>query len=221
MNQPSAQLSASMLAEPVEALAAPSPVQVCVAETDFCTEVDATGAFTLAADVGGDVVLVFTGPNFTARLGLSGVPRGATVRIENITCSVGSGECHAANVQIITAPNAPPDCSAAMASPAVLWPPNHDMVPITIVGVVDPDGDPVAVTATDVSQNEAMDEPGSGNSGPDAQLDPLAVRAERSGQGNGRIYTISFVADDGQGGTCTGTVQVCVPHDQGQGTICG
>ena len=41
------------------------------------------------------------------------------------------------------------------------------------------------------------------------------VRAERSGTGNGRVYAITFKADDGKGGTCTATVNVVVPHDQG------
>lgn len=40
------------------------------------------------------------------------------------------------------------------------------------------------------------------------------VRAERNGTGNGRVYHIGFTADDGNGGTYTGTVAVCVPHDR-------
>ena len=200
---------------------AQSVVQVCVDGTSFCTEVDPTGAFTLAADVGGIVVLVFDGPDFTASLSLSDVPRGATIRIDDIVCSVISGQCRAADIDIIGVLNAPPDCSAASASPAVLWPPNHALVPIDIVGVADPDDDDLLITATDFSQNEAVDEPGSGNTDPDVQLDPLAVRAERSGQGNGRTYVITFVAEDDDGESCTGTVEVCVPHDQGQGDSCG
>lgn len=203
------------------AIVAASPVQVCVAGTNFCTEVDETGAFTLAANVGGDVVLVFDGPDFTARLSLQDVPFGATVRLVDIECSTTTGQCQAEDVEIVAPQNAPPICDAAVARPAVLWPPNHRMVPIAIVGVVDPDGDRVVVTATDVSSNEPVDAPGSGNTAPDAQLDPLAVRAERSGQGNGRVYAISFVADDGRGGRCTGSVLVCVPHDQGKGSACG
>ena len=201
--------------------APPSVVQVCVAGTGFCTTVDQSGSFTLSANVGGDVVLLFDGPNFSARLPLQDVPRGATVRIEDIVCSPGSGECRAGNVDIIPAANAAPDCSGAEARPAVLWPPNHALVRIAIVGVVDPDGDPITVTATDITQDEAVDAPGSGNTAPDAQLAPLAVRAERSGQGDGRLYAISFVADDGRGGLCTGAVLVCVPHDRGQGVTCG
>ena len=55
---------------------------------------------------------------------------------------------------------------------------------------------------------------GSGNTSPDGILAPLKVRAERSGQGNGRIYHIGFEATDGHGGVCTAVVLVCVPHDQ-------
>jgi hypothetical protein len=46
-------------------------VQVCVEGTTFCTFVDDDGVFTLAADVGGDVTLVFTGPDFVARVTLT------------------------------------------------------------------------------------------------------------------------------------------------------
>ncbi len=115
--------------------------------------------------------------------------------------------------------NEPPVCTGAMAGPSTVWPPNHKMVSIGISGVTDPDGDPVSITATSVFQ----DEPVPGTS-PDATLSPLAVRAERNGNpktpGNGRVYHVSFTADDGQGGTCTGEVTVCVPHDQGNGSTC-
>jgi len=42
------------------------------------------------------------------------------------------------------------------------------------------------------------------------------VRAERSGKGNDRVYAISFTATDPSGESCTGVVNVCVRHDQGQ-----
>ena len=40
------------------------------------------------------------------------------------------------------------------------------------------------------------------------------VLAERAGGGNGRVYTIYFTASDGNGGSCSGSVKVSVPHDQ-------
>src|SRR5205814_1044106 len=46
-----------------------------------------------------------------------------------------------------------------------------------------------------------------------------SVRAERTGTsgvpGNGRVYAINFTATNEAGASCSGTVQVCVPHDQG------
>jgi subtilisin-like proprotein convertase family protein len=113
--------------------------------------------------------------------------------------------------------NEPPDCSMAYASVGELWPPNHKLDTVTIEGVVDPDGDPVTITITGISQDEETDGLGDGNTCPDAfgvGTDTAELRAERSGLGDGRVYHIAFTADDGQGGTCSGTVTVCVPHDQ-------
>jgi hypothetical protein len=50
-----------------------------------------------------------------------------------------------------------------------------------------------------------------------------AVRAEREGRGDGRVYHIAYTATDPDGNACSGTVQVCVPHDRGRrgGDRCG
>lgn len=113
--------------------------------------------------------------------------------------------------------NRPPDCSRAAASLSELWPPDHRLVPIEVWGVTDPDGDPVTVTVTGVTQDEPMLGGGDGHTCPDAVLQggALSLRAERAGGGNGRVYVVSFTADDGKGGSCDGSVRVCVPHDQG------
>jgi hypothetical protein len=119
--------------------------------------------------------------------------------------------------------NQPPDSTNACADPVVLWPPNHRMVPVSILGVIDPDGDPVTVTITGVTSDEpTASDKGSGGAkhAPDADgvgTDTASVRAECSGTGNGRVYTISFLASDGRGGECEGSVIVCVPHDLGEG----
>jgi len=112
--------------------------------------------------------------------------------------------------------NQPPVCDRAAASPAVLWPPNHKLVAVAIVGVSDPDNTQVTLTVTGVTQDEAVNGLGDGDTSPDAvvQGSLLALRAERSGSGNGRVYTVSFRAANSRGDTCTGRVTVCVPHDQ-------
>ncbi|MDD1656224.1 MAG: hypothetical protein LUO87_02485, partial [Methanomicrobiales archaeon] len=117
--------------------------------------------------------------------------------------------------------NQPPDTDPAVPSiGGCLWPPNHKFVDVNIVGVTDPDGDPVTIQITGVTS----DEPTAGILGaggakePDAiiSLDSQSVqiRTERSGTSNGRVYIISFSASDGNGGVSDGTVQICVPHDQ-------
>jgi streptogramin lyase len=115
--------------------------------------------------------------------------------------------------------NEPPDCSATVASVTELWPPAHKFgfVPVAIGGITDPDGDPVAVTVLGVSSDEVVDDGGDGETCPDAIIDGAQVqlRAERSGLGDGRVYTIHFRAEDGRGGACVDSVTVCVPHDQG------
>lgn len=112
-----------------------------------------------------------------------------------------------------------PVCSTAKAFPAVLWSPNHQFVPIVVMGVTDPDGDSVTITVTGVTQDEPVDAKGDGNTSPDAVIEAGAalVRAERSGKGNGRVYEVSFKAKDGKGGSCTGKVTVGVPHSMQKG----
>ena len=115
--------------------------------------------------------------------------------------------------------NQPPVCSAAKAHPAVLWAPNHQFVPIAIMGVTDPNEDSVTITITGVTQDEPLNGKGDGNTSPDAviQAGAASVRAERSGKGNGRVYRIAFTADDGKGSSCSGAVTVGVPHRKQQG----
>jgi hypothetical protein len=116
-------------------------------------------------------------------------------------------------------PNEPPDCSGAYPSVETIWSPNHKFVAVDVLGVTDPDGDPVTITIDSIYQDEPVDSTGDGSFVPDGQGvgDAMAyVRAERDGSGNGRVYHIGFTADDGKGGTCSDTVMVGVPKSQGK-----
>jgi probable HAF family extracellular repeat protein len=109
----------------------------------------------------------------------------------------------------------PPICGSARPDVPVLWPPNHKLVPIQIVGVLDPDNRPLAIAVTGVTQDEPVNGLGDGNTSPDAVLQEseILLRAERAGGGNGRVYRVQFRADDGLGGVCTGSVSVIVPKN--------
>jgi len=113
--------------------------------------------------------------------------------------------------------NQPPSCGLAQASPSLVWPPNHKLVSIAVRGVSDPDDPDVRISITGVIQDEPLNGLGDGDTTPDAVLQggSALLRAERSGLGTGRIYTVTFSATDTRGAACTGTIAVCVPHDRG------
>ena len=117
----------------------------------------------------------------------------------------------------------PPDCSAAAPSVKLLWPPNHKMVGISIVGVTDPNNLTPTITIKGIQQDEPVNAKGDGNTAPDGSgigTVIAQVRSERSGIAvGGRLYFINFSASDSDGGSCTGTVTVGVPHDQGQHSL--
>ena len=114
--------------------------------------------------------------------------------------------------------NQAPDCSSVAADPGALWPPSHKLRDVTLRGATDPDGDTVAVAVTGVTQDEALNGLGDGDSSPDAAAgataDSVRLRAERQGGGDGRVYRIAFAGEDPDGASCTGTATVGVPHDQ-------
>ncbi len=110
--------------------------------------------------------------------------------------------------------NTPPTVAVARASTASLWPPNHAMVPISIVGVQDPDNN-ATITITGVTQDEPTNGLGDGDTAIDAiiQGSTVLIRSERSGKGNGRVYHIHFTASDLEG-SASGVVKVSVPHSK-------
>jgi VCBS repeat-containing protein len=134
----------------------------------------------------------------------------------------GTSDSNEATVTItVNSVNDPPTCSTATANPKTIWPPNRNVfIPVSVTGVTDPDGNPVAITITSIRQDEPV---GKGKYSPDGRIlgpNSAEVRAERDGNGDGRVYHIKFTAADGQGGFCgkdsnEEVVTAIVPHDQG------
>jgi len=130
------------------------------------------------------------------------------------------GLCASATVTItVLSINKAPVCTDAAPSVSVLWPPNHQFVPVTINGVTDIEGDPITIAIISIFQDEPTNGLGDGDTSPDGQgigSSAAQVRAERAGGGNGRFYHISFSASDGKGGSCSGVVKVSVPKSMGK-----
>jgi triacylglycerol esterase/lipase EstA (alpha/beta hydrolase family) len=114
--------------------------------------------------------------------------------------------------------NTPPVLQLS-ADPSQLWPPNHRMVPVKVNVDVKDDQDPQpVVTLVAVQSNEADDGLGDGDTANDIQdaaigADDrdLSLRAERSGTGTGRVYTLTYQARDAAGNVATQSVTVSVP----------
>lgn len=114
------------------------------------------------------------------------------------------------------------DCSAALASKATLWPANKGMALVKVAGVTGPN--PFGLAITGVTSDEPVkDKVAKDTTGPDAKIqkgkatqkkpavDAALLRAERQPKGNGRVYAVSFRANDGAQ-TCTGEVKVEAPR---------
>lgn len=173
---------------------------------------DADGDWLLSqwSQVSGPMV-VLTGAT-TAQASFT--PPTAGVYVFSLVVSDGLLSSAASLVTIsVTQPDLPPDCSHAVASPAVLWPPNHKLIPVQVLGVTDPVHSPVSITITGVQQDEATGGLDQDDTSPDAVIrgSIVLLRAEREEHGDGRVYLISFRATDALGNVCTGTVSSTVP----------
>jgi hypothetical protein len=113
----------------------------------------------------------------------------------------------------------PPVITSATPSAASLWPPNHKMTPITIaVQATDAGNSAPVCSIASVSSNEPENGLGDGDIAPDWNVTgPLRVelRAERSGTGTGRLYTIAVTCTDQAGNiSAPATVTVTVPRNR-------
>jgi hypothetical protein len=114
-------------------------------------------------------------------------------------------------------PNHPPVCTNVKPSKSVLWPPNHQWQSVQLQGGSDEDGDDLTFTIKGITQDEPVKSISSGNTAPDARINPqpgkVYLRAERNGNGDGRVYRIEYELSDGTD-SCTGFVKVSVPKNQ-------
>lgn len=149
----------------------------------------------------------------TASFSAPTVPDGGATFVFRLTATDGALAGMDDVVVHVRKPSDPPLCHLARASTPSLWPPSHRLVSVGIAGITDPDSPSFAITINGVMQDEPVSGTGGGDTAPDAviQGDTALLRAERDVGGNGRIYRLSFTADDGLGGSCTGTVDVAVP----------
>lgn len=108
----------------------------------------------------------------------------------------------------------PPTVSSTTATPNTLWPPNHQMVDVTVAVVASDTVDPNPTSQiVSVSSNQPINGTGDGDTAPDWIITgplTLQLRSERAATGGQRIYTITVATSDFSGNTTTTTCTVTV-----------
>jgi hypothetical protein len=147
---------------------------------------------------------------------------GATLQFQ-LTVNDGFGGTNTATTSVIVNNiNNPPNVDHATPSISSLWPPNHSMIQVFILGVIDTEHNDT-ITITSVTQDEPTNGTGDGDTSVDAVINSngtVLLRAERDGNGNGRVYHIHFTASDFEG-SASGVAKVSVPHSKKDTAIDG
>jgi hypothetical protein len=123
----------------------------------------------------------------------------------------------------VTVVDTTPPVVRVFADPFVLWPPNHGLREVQLrIRVRDrcsADGD-VTIELLSVMSDEPDNGTGDGDTANDIQdvqlgTDDRAIllRAERKGNGDGRVYTATYRVTDASGNVTDVTARVFVPHD--------
>jgi len=109
-----------------------------------------------------------------------------------------------------------------VASPSVLWPPDHRLVNVnSTVNVSDGLSGAQEFSLQSANSNEPDNGLGDGDTANDIQGWDIGtpdvsgwLRAERSGYGSGRVYTFTYRGTDKAGNAASCSTTVMVPHDQ-------
>ena len=113
----------------------------------------------------------------------------------------------------------PPQFDTLTVTPDTLWPANHKYVDVAATAVVSDNFDPSpTVTLVSVTSNEPDNGEDDGNTVDDIVIVDdyeFKLRAERSGIGTGRTYTITYEVTDSCGNSATASATVFVPLSQG------
>ena len=177
---------------------------------------DASGS----SDPDGDpLTYAWSGPFGTA----SGVSPTVTLPLGNSTITLtvddGNGGSDSASVDITVADMTPPAITSLAAIPALLWPPDHKMRPVALAVVATDNCDAAVVCRVgSVSSNEPENGLGDGDTAPDFEVTgafATLLRAERAGNGSGRIYSVEMVCRDFSGNSSGARTAVTVPKSRG------
>jgi probable HAF family extracellular repeat protein len=154
---------------------------------------------------------------------LSQIPPAGTVLpsgqyLISVTATDMAGNSNSANVGLTITNDNPPVVQCVTATPNILNPPNHQVVPVTIAVFATGNCNGALVSKiVSVASNEPV-------SAGDIQITgdlTLNLAASRNPSGGGRVYTITVQSTDASGNASTATVSVVVPKGNGNGNTIG
>ena len=127
-----------------------------------------------------------------------------------------AGNTGSDNVTVTVVDTTPPEITVSVA-PDSLWPPNHKYVQVeatvTVQDVCDPSP---TIALVSITSNEPDNGIGDGNTVNDIVIVndyTFEFRAERSGNGVGRVYTITYQATDASGNSAQASATITVAHN--------
>lgn len=208
---------------------APDPIEITnhapVADAGADRTIEATGPTTpvtlsgSGTDPDGDSPLTYawsngaTGQTPVVNLGLGTHPF-------TLTVTDPKGASGSDDVTITIEDTTPPELDYTVAN-TELWPPNHKMRQVVSNISISDIADPNPSLHVSVASNESANGKGDGNTSSDWNIIDngdgsfdVEVRAERSGRGNGRTYTITISGVDASGNSVEKIVEVTVPHSR-------
>jgi len=151
-----------------------------------------------------------SGPTPTVTL-----PKG--INTITLTVSDGRGGSSSAVVIVNVVDTTPPVINAVTATPNLLWPPNHKMIPVAVsVSATDACSETTTCKILSVTSNELINGTGDGDMAPDWKITgnlKADIRAERAGSGSGRTYSLAVQCTDESGNSSIKDVTVNVPHN--------
>ena len=153
---------------------------------------------------------IVAGASTTVTISAEGTTTAAYFAVDN------AGNQEAAKTLTVRIDKTPPSLAGLPASGCSLWPPDHRLVQVGSISAAD-GGSGVGGFTLDATSNEPESGTGDGDIGPDVIVTGgvVELRAERAGNGFGRMYTMTVRATDQAGNVATRTATCAVPRDQG------
>jgi uncharacterized repeat protein (TIGR01451 family) len=146
------------------------------------------------------------------------------------TASDDTGNAATAVTRTVNVVDTTPPVITTNGSTPSLWPANHKYVSFQVTsfvtGATDSCDTPLGVSSVKiekVTSDETENGNGDGNTTQDiligADCKSFQVRAERQGNGDGRVYTVTFMVTDASGNVGRATAKIVVQHNPGESPV--